>query len=564
MTVIAMTREIGSQGSEVAAGVAAALGLEIINSEIVVPHVAGSLGVEQSAVQRYMDGKASLFDRWQIDTRKLSQHTLDEILNLAQKDNVLIRGWGAAALFQGLRGVICVRVCAPMALRVRVMMERLGVKDAEAIQQEIERFDAGHSRAMRAAFNFDWNDALLYHIVLNSARVSIDDCVKAVCDLAQHEDDLPLQTAIADKLLALRVRSTLVAQIGVEMATISVSAAHGKVVLDAITSRGGLPAQAEKLVRGIDGVREVESRIDSIPSHGRESVYPRRPVRIIGAFAVGGAFDISARLVGQWLTEHMGQQFVIENRLGQRGYSTTEAFARVPVDAHTLLLVGLSDVISAPVYDNKEYNLRDIAPVGGIVNIPCVMVVPSALSAKTVPELVALAKANPATLKMVSAGNGSISHALGELFKMMTEVDICHVSRRSGTHGLVDLLAEQAQVMFFALPGSMEYIEAGKLRPLAVTTATRLSALPDVPALAEFLPGYEAIGWQGICAPRNTPAEIVNRLNKEINAALDNSGIKAQLANLYGSPLVGSPGDFGKLIRLESEKWGKLARTAKQ
>jgi tripartite-type tricarboxylate transporter receptor subunit TctC len=147
---------------------------------------------------------------------------------------------------------------------------------------------------------------------------------------------------------------------------------------------------------------------------------------------------------------------------------------------------------------------------------------------------------------------------------MMTEVDICHVSRRSGTHGLVDLLAEQAQVMFFALPGSMEYIEAGKLRPLAVTTATRLSALPDVPALAEFLPGYEAIGWQGICAPRNTPAEIVDRLNKEINAALDNSGIKAQLANLYGSPLVGSPGDFGKLIRLESEKWGKLARTAKQ
>jgi cytidylate kinase len=178
MTVIAMTREIGSRGTDVAAGVAAELGLEIINSEIVVPHVAGSLGLEQSAVQRYLDGKASFFDRWQIDTRKLSQHTLDQILDLALKDNVLIRGWGAAALFQGIHGVICVRVCAPMALRVRVMMERLGVKDAEAIQQEIERFDAGHSRAMRAAFNFDWNDALLYHIVLNSARVTIDDCVK--------------------------------------------------------------------------------------------------------------------------------------------------------------------------------------------------------------------------------------------------------------------------------------------------------------------------------------------------------------------------------------------------
>ena len=203
MTVIAMTREIGSHGSEVAAGVAGALGLEIINSEIVVPHVAGSLGVEQSAVHRYLDGKASLFDRWQIDTRKLSQHTLDQILNLALKDNVLIRGWGAAALFQGIRGVICVRVCAPMALRVRVMMERLGVKDAEAIQQEIERFDAGHSRAMRAAFNFDWNDALLYHIVLNSARVTIDDCVKAVCDLAQHQrnrDDSETKAALAERL----------------------------------------------------------------------------------------------------------------------------------------------------------------------------------------------------------------------------------------------------------------------------------------------------------------------------------------------------------------------------
>lgn len=179
MTVIAMTREIGSHGSEVAAGVAAELGLEIINSEIVVPHIAGSLGLEHSSVQRYVDGKATLFDRWQIDTRKLSQYTLDHLLDLALKDNVLIRGWGAAALFQGISGVICVRVCAPMALRVRVMMERLGIKDADAIQQEIERFDAGHSRAMRAAFNFDWNDALLYHIVLNSARVTIDNCVKA-------------------------------------------------------------------------------------------------------------------------------------------------------------------------------------------------------------------------------------------------------------------------------------------------------------------------------------------------------------------------------------------------
>src|SRR6202162_1673543 len=210
MTVIAMTREIGSQGSDVAAGVAAALGLEIINSEIVVPDVAGSLGVEGSTVQRYLDGKASLFDRWQIDTRKLSQHTLDQILNLALKDNVLIRGWGAAALLQGIRGVICVRVCAPMALRVRVMMERLGVNDAEAIQQDIERFDAGHSRAMRAAFNFDWNDAVLYYVVLNSARLTIIDCVKVVCDLAQHQrsqDDSETKAALANKLLVAKISS---------------------------------------------------------------------------------------------------------------------------------------------------------------------------------------------------------------------------------------------------------------------------------------------------------------------------------------------------------------------
>jgi cytidylate kinase len=207
MTVIAMTREIGSHGSEVAAGVAAELGLEIINSEIVVPHIAGSLGLEHSSVQRYLDGKATLFDRWQIDTRKLSQYTLDHLLNLALKDNVLIRGWGAAALFQGISGVICVRVCAPMALRVRVMMERLGIKDADAIQQEIERFDAGHARAMRAAFNFDWNDALLYHVVLNSARVTIHNCVKAICQLTEHQSSQEGSTtkaALAERLRKIK------------------------------------------------------------------------------------------------------------------------------------------------------------------------------------------------------------------------------------------------------------------------------------------------------------------------------------------------------------------------
>jgi cytidylate kinase len=274
MTVIAMTREIGSHGSEVAAGVAAGLGLEIINSEIVVPHVAGSLGMEQSAVQRYLDGKASLFDRWQIDTRKLSQHTLDQILNLALKNNVLIRGWGAAALFQGIHGVICVRVCAPMALRVRVMIERLGVKDAEAIQQEIERFDAGHSRAMRAAFNFDWNDALVYHMVLNTARMPVDACVKAVCQLAQHpnfQDDPAITVAaLADKLLQAKINSALSEHISLTMAPngVSVSVADGKVTLEGTFSSGNLRDKAEKVAQGIAGVREIDNRIISVPSRG--------------------------------------------------------------------------------------------------------------------------------------------------------------------------------------------------------------------------------------------------------------------------------------------------------
>jgi cytidylate kinase len=203
MTVIAMTREIGSHGSEIAALVAAELGLEIINSEIVAPQVAGAMGVAESAVQRYLDGKATLFDRWQIDTRKLSQYTLDQILNLALKDNVLIRGWGAAALFQGIRGVICVRVCAPMVSRVAVMMERLGAKDADSVREEIERFDASHAHAMRAAFNFDWDDALLYHIVLNTARVPIDECVRTVCQLAHRvspQDRSATKEALSEKL----------------------------------------------------------------------------------------------------------------------------------------------------------------------------------------------------------------------------------------------------------------------------------------------------------------------------------------------------------------------------
>ena len=261
MTIIAMTREIGSHGSEVAAGVAATLGLEIINSEIVVPDVAGSLGVKEGVVQRYLDGKASLFDRWQVDKRKLSGYTLDQVLNLAMKDNVLIRGWGAAALFQGIRGILCVRVCAPMPERVRVMMERLGMQDAEATRQEIERFDAANSRAMRASFNFDCNDALLYHIVLNSARVPVDACVRAICELAERKrfhDDTAIKTALADKLLETKVRAALVERIGsAEMAAISLSATDGKIILEGKTCNGELPARAARLAREIEGVKDT-------------------------------------------------------------------------------------------------------------------------------------------------------------------------------------------------------------------------------------------------------------------------------------------------------------------
>jgi cytidylate kinase len=272
MTVIAMTREIGSHGSDVAARIGAELGLEIINSEIVVPDVAGSLGVEQSVVRRYLEGRASLFDRWQVDTRKLSQYTLGEVLNLAMKDNVLIRGWGAAALFQGIRGILCVRVCAPMAERVRVMMERLGM-DAEATRREIERFDAANSHALRASFNFDWDDALLYHMVLNSARLPVDVCVRAVCQLAQEarfQDEASTKSALADKLLESRVRAALVEEIGSgEMATISLSTADGKIILEGVTSNIALPSRAAELTRAIEGVNEIDNRIASVPSYGR-------------------------------------------------------------------------------------------------------------------------------------------------------------------------------------------------------------------------------------------------------------------------------------------------------
>ena len=270
MIVIAMTREIGSQGSDVAAGLVNELGLTVINSEIVASNVAGRIGVEEGTVRRYLEGAASIFERWQIDKRKLSRYTSVELLTLAQQGNVLIRGWGAAALFAQIPQVVSVRVCTPMDLRVHLMMERLGVNDADAMRWEIERFDIAHAKTMLASFNVDRDDALLYHMVLNTARVPIDACVKAVCNLARDprfQDDAMMRSALADKLLETRVSAALSDGIGITDAPagITVSAANGRITLTAASSSGNLRAKAETVASQVSGVREIDNRIISVP-----------------------------------------------------------------------------------------------------------------------------------------------------------------------------------------------------------------------------------------------------------------------------------------------------------
>ena len=290
--------------------------------------------------------------------------------------------------------------------------------------------------------------------------------------------------------------------------------------------------------------------------------YPSRPVSLVAGFAPGGGVDITARLVGQWLSERLGQQFVIENRPGAAGIVGTEAVVRAPADGYTLLLVGSFNTINATLYDKLNYNfIRDIAPVASVMRYPYVMVVNPSLPAKSVPELIAYAKANPGKLNMGSPGTGSGDHIAGELFKMMTGVDIVHVPYRGIALALSDLLGGQIQVVFPSMLSSIQYVRAGQLRALAVVTATRSDALPDIPAMAEFVPGYEASSWYGIGAPKATPAEIIDKLNKEINASLADPKNKARLANLGGDALALSPADFSKLIADETEKWGKLIRT---
>ena len=291
--------------------------------------------------------------------------------------------------------------------------------------------------------------------------------------------------------------------------------------------------------------------------------YPTRPVRLIDGYPPGGSADITARLIGQWLSERLGQPFTIDNRPDAGGNVATEAVVSAPPDGHTLLLVGTSHTVNATLYDNLKFNfVRDIAPVGGIIRQPQVMLVNPTVPAKTVPEFIAYAKSNPGKVSMASGGNGSSSHLSGELFKMMVGVNLAHIPYRGVAPALTDLLGGQAQVYFGPAPATIEHIRSGKLRALAVTTSARLEVLPDIPTVGEFVPGYEAIGFFGVGAPRDTPVEIVNKLNREINAGFADPKMKARIADLGSMVFPGSPADFAKFIAEETEKWGKVIRTA--
>ena len=303
--------------------------------------------------------------------------------------------------------------------------------------------------------------------------------------------------------------------------------------------------------------------LPAVPRIARAQTYPSRPVRLVVGFPAGGTGDIIARLIGQRLEERLGRPFVIENKPGAGGNIAVEAVVRAPADGYTLLFVLTASAINATLYEKLNFNfIRDFAPVATVIRVPLVIVLHPSVPAKTVPEFIAYAKSNPGKLNMASSGVGTSPHLAGELFKMMTGVNMVHVPYRGNAPALTDLLAGQVQVYFVPVPASIEYIRAGKLRALAVTTATRIDGLPAIPTVGDFFPGYEASGWNGIAAPRNTPVEIVNRLNQEINTALADPKIKARLAELGGLVLSGSPADFGKLISDETEKWAKVIRAA--
>ena len=303
--------------------------------------------------------------------------------------------------------------------------------------------------------------------------------------------------------------------------------------------------------------------LPAVSRFAQAQTYPTRPVRVIVGFPAGGGSDITARLMGQWLSERLGQPFVVENRPGAATNIATEAVVRAPADGYALLLFGSSSAINATFYEKLPFDLiRDIAPVAGINRVPYVMVVSASVPAKSVPEFITYAKANPGKINMASSGNGSVQHVSGELFKMMTGVSMVHVPYRGAAPALTDLISGQVQVMFDAVSSSIDYIRSGKLRALAMTTAARSEALPDLPTVSDFVPGYETSSWSGIGAPKNTPTEIIDKLSQEINAALADPKIKARLADLGSVPMPMSPANFGKLIAESVEKWGNVLRAA--
>jgi tripartite-type tricarboxylate transporter receptor subunit TctC len=311
------------------------------------------------------------------------------------------------------------------------------------------------------------------------------------------------------------------------------------------------------------GLGAAAAAVPALSRLARAQSYPAKPVRLIVGFAAGGSPDILARQVGQWLTERLGQTFIIENRSGAGSNIATEAVANAPADGYTLLLASLANAVNATLYEKLSHNfIRDIAPIASISRDANVMVVKAGYPPKTVPEFIAYAKSHPGGVSIASPGIGSSPHMAGELFKFMAGIEMVHVPYRGSAPALADLLGGQVQVYFGPIAATLEYVKNARLHALAVTTATRAAALPNVPAVSEFLPGYECGAFYGIAAPRNTPAEIVNRLNKEINAGLVDPRLKAQLANLGSSVLVGTPADFARLIGEETTKWGKVIRAA--
>jgi tripartite-type tricarboxylate transporter receptor subunit TctC len=300
-----------------------------------------------------------------------------------------------------------------------------------------------------------------------------------------------------------------------------------------------------------------------MPRVVRAEVYPSRPVRIIVGFAPGGNFDIVARVIAERMAERMGQPIVVENRPGASSNIATEAAIRAPADGYTLLLAGAVNAVNATLYEKLSFNFaRDVAPIAGAVQFPNVMTVSTSFPATSVPEFIAYAKANPGRLNHGSSGNGTTQHLAGELFKRAAGVSFVHLPYRGASQALTDMLGGQVQVLFEGLPASIPHIKSGRLRALAITTAARSDALPDIPAMAEFLPGYEASGWNGFCAPRNTPAAVVDVLNAAINESLADARVKARFADIGAMPLGGSPDDFARLIMRETEKWAQVIRAA--